>query len=167
MCYSNPKRSLWLIFVLVALAGCGSTSTTTFVSPLPSDAIVVENEGRICFHEFENSLEVQGYFVPRGCFSSSCTRPIQQTVHIQVDTAQFALRFNTRFVLIDPYAAQGKTRGSYRCTEDCDGAGSIQFEIGDLERGTYSVWLGERNLGQISFPPDTITGRDICFGEQW
>lgn len=164
---SNSGWILWIIFICAASTGCASTPNNTFVSPLPSNAIVIQNEGYICFREFENSLEVQGYFIPKGCFSSSCTRPIQQTVDIKIDTAQFALRFDTLFVLIDPYAAQGKPRGSYACTEDCGGAGSIQFEIGDLERGTYSVWLGERNLGQISFPPSTITGRDVCFGEQW
>jgi hypothetical protein len=149
------------------LAGCSTTSSTTFVSPLPNNVVIIQNEGYICFHEIENSLEARGYFIPKGCFSSSCTRPIRQTIDIMVDTAQFAIRFNTLFVLIDPYAAQGKPRGSYACTDDCGGAGSIQFDIGDLERGTYSVWLGERNLGQISFPPNIITGRDICFGKQW
>ncbi len=167
MCSSNLRRAWWAIFVCVALTGCVPSPNTTFVSPLPGDAIVIQNEGYICFHEFENSLEVRGYFNPKGCFSSSCTRPIQQTVDIKVDTTRFAIQFNTLFVLIDPYAVQGKPRGSYVCTEDCGGAGSVQFDIGDLERGTYSVWLGERNLGQISFPPDTITRRDICFGELW
>jgi len=137
----------WMSLVSIILVGCTQAPNGTFVSPVPSGAVVVQNEGYICFTEFDNSLEVRGYFTPRGCFSSSCRRPVQQTVDVQVDTTQFAIRFNTRFVVIDPYAAQGALRGSYVCTDDCGGAGDIQFNIGDVERGTYSVWLGERNLG--------------------
>ena len=154
--------------VLAVLGGCTKPPAgNKFVSPVPTGAVVVQNEGYVCFDEFEDSLEVSGYFIPKGCFSSSCTRPVQQFVDIQVDTTQFVIRLSTRFVLVNPYAVQGMPRGSYGCTADCGGAGSIRFEIGDVERGIYSVWLGERNLGQISFPPVVITGQDRCFGDRW
>ncbi len=167
MCISNCRRAWWVIFVCVALAGCAPNPATTDAPQLSGDPLAIQNEGYICFREYDDALHVEGYFIPKGCFSSSCTRPIQQSVDIKVDTTRFTIRFNTLFVVIDPFAAQGLERGSYACTEDCAGAGIIKFVIGDVDRGTYAVWLGERNLGQISFPPDTITGRDICFGEQW
>jgi hypothetical protein len=173
MRFSKCKLAWWAIFFFVALAGCAPSpdrtdaTDATDASPLSGDPLYIQNEGYLCFSEYADALLARGYFIPKGCFSSSCTRPIQQSIDIKVDTASFAIRFNTLFVVIDPFAAQRLQRGSYACTEDCGGAGIIKFEIGDVERGNYTVWLGERNLGRISFPPETITGRDSCFGEQW
>lgn len=36
---------------------------------------------------------------------------------------------------------------------DCGGGGSIEFRIGDIERGTYSIRLGDTQLGIIEVPP--------------
>lgn len=140
-----------MIQLAIILAGCSQPAGSSIGSLQPDSAIILENEGYICFEEYENSLEVRGFFIPKGCFSSTCTRPIQQDIGIQVDTTNMQFRFDTRFVLIDPYAASGKPGGSYECSADCDGAGRIQFEIGDVDRGTYTIWLGERNWAKSVF----------------
>lgn len=152
---------------LVILVVCTQCANGDLNSTEQTGPIVVENQGQICFNESENSLEAWGVFKPKGCFSSGCTRPLQQKIDIRVDTTQFTIHFETRFTLIDPLAAKGFQKGSYECSADCGGAGEIHFDLGDVERGSYAIWLGSRKLGQISFPPEVITGQDICFGEQW
>ncbi len=132
------------------------------VSYKEGDPIVVENRGQICFEE-SDSVEVSGHFKPQGCFSSSCTQPIEQFVYVKLDNVQNVIQFETRFVLIDPLAHIE----NHVCTEDCDGAGRIEFEIGAVDQGVYTIRLGENNLGEINFPPIKITGQDICFGEPW
>lgn len=156
-----------LCLSLVCLTSCTRLSEKPNVAQLqplsvPDEAVVVKNEGRVCFEEFDNSLELRGHFSPKGCFSSSCTRPIEQSFVVRVDTEQYTIRLYANFVLVDPYGSE-----PHRCTADCGGAGGIDFDIGDVERGTYSIWLGEMRLGELTVPPESLTGHDICFGEPW
>ena len=70
----------WMLSVLaIVLLSCTSqvyrpTPGISVPTPLPTlDNIeTIENQGVICFHEYDNSATVDGYFRPRGCFSSSC-----------------------------------------------------------------------------------------------
>lgn len=123
----------------------------------PPDARVIDNQGQICFKEIDKSTVVQGYFRPKGCFSSSCTRTLEQSLTTRVDPARFRIEFDARFALA--------STGDELCTDDCGGAGTALFDIGDVDSGVYSVWLGSDSLGVLDIPPDSIAGQDFCLGE--
>lgn len=130
------KESLILLLVLVLSVAC---------SPFSSRITVVENEGTIHFDNRQNSTELIALVQPEGCFSSSATQPLEQSGTVRVDTRQLTLRFETRFVL---------RRSLEGGTLDCGGGGYIEFYIGDVEPGVYTIWLGSRRLGQLKVPPD-------------
>jgi hypothetical protein len=147
-------RVIMLFFLLSTgiLSGCGKTPINTSVNfpdlpPLPKGAVVQENQGSVCFQNYSNTIEVTASIHPEGCFSSSCIRPIQQVGTFTLDSSQRRLLFQSRFVLIDRFGDN-----IHGCTADCGGGGRIEFDIGDLDRGTYSVWLGNLKLGDIEVP---------------
>jgi len=151
-------RRIWLSLCLLLLVSCATSSnglSGRFSSSVGEQ--VIEDEGIVCFRPFDNTVEVRGYYRPSGCFSSSCTRPIEESLTVRVDTDASRIQFDTCFVLAQPYDPV-----VHGCTQDCGGAGSIQFEIGDVEPGTYSVWIGREKLGEIDVPSRVPSGRDIC-----
>jgi hypothetical protein len=175
---SRP-RSL-LVLLLMVLAACTRVPDRTAISPfspLPSpimptkssdaqtEVLIIENEGEVCFTGCPQCQELRAHFRPEGCFSSSCTRILEQFGEVTVDQSAFAIRFHTRFIL------DRRLPGQFGCTGDCGGGRSVEFDLGFLERGRYSVWLGDSKVGDLNVPPDTPTNRDvagiraICFGE--
>ncbi len=71
-----------------------------------------------------------------------------------VDMDERRIVFHVRFVL--EFAPQPSL-----CTADCEGAGSIAFDVGALRPGTYSVWMGSTHWGYISLPWDPGTP-NVC-----
>jgi hypothetical protein len=134
------KKGPLLLLVAILSVACSPFSSRTFV---------IENKGTIYFDNFENSTELRAHVSPEGCFGSSCTLPIEQSGHVKVDAQRRALHFESRFVL-----RQDLTGG---CTQDCGGGGSVAFDIGDVEPGIYTVWLGSKRLGQLQVPPPPST----------
>jgi hypothetical protein len=125
------------ILLLVAFLSLACT-------PLSTRTVVVENRGTIYFDNLENSTTLRAHASPEGCFSSSCTLPLEQSGNVKIDPQSFTLHFETRFVL------RQQLRGV--CTADCGGGGSVAFEIGEVEPGVYTVWLGSKRLGQLQIP---------------
>jgi hypothetical protein len=155
--YSGRRNGMTAVFCLLSFA-----LILLFCSQVPSQvyppgAWTIDNQGQVCFKEIDNSTAVQGYFRPKGCFSSSCTRTLEQSLTTRVDPVRFRIELDARFVLV-PY-------GNGLCTHDCNGAGTVQFDIGDVDSGVYSIWLGSDSLGVINIPPKSITGQDLCLGE--
>jgi hypothetical protein len=144
------------LIVLTLWATRASRSEPTFPS-LPGGAIVVENSGQICFRPCDECRTLQATFRPAGCFSSSCTRDVQQFGDVRVDQESFKIQFRTRFVAIDPLGP-----GVHACTADCYKP-STEFWIGHVRVGTYSIWLGEKEVGELPVPPVSLTGKPICF----
>lgn len=152
----SRRRSFLIVLpcVLILLTLCG-TSTESPTS-YPPDAIIVENKGQLCFTI--NSMIVQGYFRPQGCFSSSCTRTLERTVTTRIFPEKSMIVFYARVVLEPP-------SGRFLCTTDCNGAGTVPFSVGWLDSGSYSIWLGNDSLGVLHFPLGTGSGQDSCLGE--
>lgn len=71
------------------------------------------------------------------------------------------LRFLTRFVLFDPIR-----NPDHICTGDCGGAGSVEFDIGSLERGMYAIWIGDKQVGELYLPFDFSYPDTICFSSR-
>lgn len=130
---------------LVLLAACGPSRRT------------IENEGEVCIQPCVNCTNVTATFRPAGCFSSSCYRPIEQRASVRIEEPQHAIRLDTRFVVVRSAPLEAY------CTMDCSGAGQVEFSIGDLEEATYSIWLGQHKVGELSVPLPPTFGRDLCF----
>lgn len=114
------------------------------------------------FRDPDNLHRLQGRFRPKGCFSTSCTQFIEQSLDVELNAHQSAIRVNTNFVLADPNGPDPRL-----CTADCGGADYVYFSIEDAITGTYSVWLGETELGELDIPIDPLPDQEICFGELW
>ncbi len=164
-----PRTYLLLAFLLLSiglLAACSpgtpkSAAGLPALPSLPGGAIVQENLGRICFQTASVSTQVQGQILPVGCYSSACTRPVQQVYALDLDETQRQLRFQSRFVLQNLAYNQ-----PLACTRDCTGGGSMSFDLGDLQPGAYSVWLGDLNLGQFQVPPPAGAGGPGCLSSE-
>ena len=51
-------------------------------------------------------------------------------------------------------------------TGDCEGGGEMSFELGDVEAGVYSIWIGDEEVGKLHIPsPRARNPSPICFGE--
>jgi hypothetical protein len=108
----------------------------------PEPGIIVENRGEICFRVDENGNMIASVS-PEGCFSTTCTRQVQQVGKVVIDDRDFELRFETRFVLAEA------SRFPLPCIDNCSGGGRIDFNLGMLEVGDYFVWHGEERVGKL------------------
>jgi hypothetical protein len=154
----RPFTSLCLLASL--LAACSTVPTP---SPSPQKAVTIENAGLICFKEYDAlTKQLAGTFRPKGCFSSSCTSPLEQTVKAELNKSRGAIILNSKFVLLDLTV---RTPGAPACTADCGGGGDIPFKFADVMTGTYTVILGDQEMGSMEVPPVFDKFEGICFGE--
>jgi hypothetical protein len=151
-------RIALLMMVLAASPACaalqGESGTPT--PPLESKLVLVEDLGEVCFTTPPGYLNVTGRFRPRGCYSSSGSRPLEQTLSVKVDPDRFRIEFRTSF-LIEITPARS-------FTQDCEGGGMMSFEIGDVEQGVYSIWIGDKRVGKLAVPFAGATDQ-LCLGE--
>lgn len=163
--------------VLSLLVACSSPPPPTPIpspssvlrSPLPSPTVlpagvlVVENEGQVCFRTCDNCGEMEASVVPKGCFSSSCDLVLDQSGGVEVDRTAKALRFRARFVILD-ISHSGTVQ---TCSADCNNR-FVSFYDHNIEFGTWSVWLGETKLGDVTVtfrgPTNQIS---VCVGDNY
>jgi hypothetical protein len=108
----------------------------------PEPGMIIENRGQICFR-LNDVGDMIASVSPEGCFSTSCTRQVQKVGTTIVDKRGFELRFDARFVLAET------SRFPLPCIDNCFGGGTIDFNLGMLDVGDYSVWLGDENIGKL------------------
>jgi len=169
---SNMSSKKWVLSLLaVILLACTSQVQQTVPASLPSTPLptltnttTIENEGVVCFQEYENSSTVDGYFQPRGCFSSSCWQLIEKSVKVRVLEDENQLRFYTRVTLRDFSIINGE---HVECTADCSHVGDINFSLSNVPRKKYSVWLGEKQIGEFSNMQKAITQPTTCMGQEY
>ena len=164
---------IWLCLFAGCLSACVATPSVT---PVPSATVsnvaptqpsptpvVIENQGWVCFNEYDaGTSALRGTFRPKGCYSSSCTRPLEQKVDVALDGNRSEIRFRTHFTLLDTTVREPEPRS---CTADCDGGGRIPFEVSDVKAQSYSVWIGDRNFGTIQVTTSLSITNAICLGE--
>ena len=158
------RKTFFTMLVIILLAsGCATPTPSPALTLLPQKMVPIENAGLVCFKEYDAiTKKLSGTFRPKGCFSSSCTVPQEQEVDVQLDNSQGALKFVTRFILLDTTV---RTTGAPACTADCDGGGEVPFKFADVMSGTYTVILGDREMGSLGVPPTFTEAAGICFGE--
>jgi hypothetical protein len=163
------RRLLVLFFLLTdLLTACSAATPTLTPTPSPSSTPplrkvwTIENAGKICFREYNLSTrELSGVFRPQGCFSSTCTRRQEEKIDAEMNGSQMELRFLTRVVVLD---IATHTPQEQVCSADCN-SDDIAFKFADVATGTYTVMLGDQELGKLEVPPAFKEVEGICFGE--
>lgn len=101
----------------------------------------LENAGTACFQRGDEGLTAD--FRPDfGCLSSSCTRRLEQTFTVVVDTGRREIAMTSRFTI-------ATADGSGPCTADCGGGGWAMAKLPDLPAGEYRVILGGEDIGGL------------------
>lgn len=154
------NRKTVIVFVLGMLTfAVGAVLYTVFLNPRrPEPPITVENRGEICFW-IDDEGDMIASVSPEGCFSPGCTHQAQKVGRVIVDKWNFKLSFETTFVLTET------SRFPFPCIDDCSGGGTINFNLGMLDVGDYSVWLGNENIGKLMVFSGLPTPRQ-CLPEQ-
>jgi hypothetical protein len=93
---------------------------------------------------------------PKGCFSTTCTRPTLQAGTAIFDRQERLIRLETRFVLVET------SRFPLPCIENCAGGGTVQFKLGNLIPNDYEVWFREKKVGELKIFSGRPTPRQ-CF----
>lgn len=71
---------------------------------------------------------------------------------MKIDQAAYAIHLYSRFSVKSLGYKRFAAKEACGCTEDCGGAGILEFETGALQDGVYAVYLGETQLGSLSIP---------------
>jgi hypothetical protein len=151
-------RNIGVFMLGMLVFAIGSLFYSTFIDvKRPESAIVVENRGEMCF-QIDDQGNMMASVKPEGCFSTTCTRPVQQVGKVMVDRRDFKIRFETRFVLAET------SRFPLPCIENCAGGGRLDFNLGVLEVGDHSLWHGGIGIGKLKVFSGLPTPRQ-CFPE--
>jgi len=153
---SRIRANQIIVFILGMLTfAVGSFIVTTFfLVERPLKDGIVEDWERICFWVGEDGLSAA--VSPKGCYSSSCTRPKLQTGTAIVDLQNNRIQLETRFVLAKT------SRFPLPCTEDCSGGGTVQFKLDNLVPNDYEVWFKRDKVGDLMIFSGRPTPRQ-CF----
>jgi len=114
----------------------------------------IEDWGQICFWPDVDGLYAS--VAPKGCYSTTCTRPTLQTGTAIVDVQNRKIQLAARFVLVQT------SRFPLPCINNCSGGGTIQFKLDPLIPNDYEVWFGDLKVGEVH----TFSGRTTprqCF----
>jgi hypothetical protein len=142
MKYLNRKTIIVFALGMLTFA-VGAVLYTVFLNVRrPEPGMIIENRGGICFR-VDDAGDMIASVSPEGCFSTSCTRQVQKVGTTIVDRWNFELSFETRFVLAET------SRFPLPCIDNCFGGGTLVFNLGMLDVGDYSVWLGDENIGKL------------------
>ncbi len=152
----TPKLKNILVFFLgMTTFAIGSFIVSTFIFvERPTMDGIIEDWGQICFWP-----DVGGIYAavsPKGCFSTSCTRPTLRAGTAIVDKQEYKIQLETRFVLVET------SRFPLPCTENCAGGGTVTFVLDDLIPNNYEVWFRDEKVGELMIFSGRPTPRQ-CF----
>lgn len=143
MKYLNLKNLLIFMLGMVTFA-VGSFIISRFIfveRPLRSGSGAIDDYERICFWS-----DVDGIIAavsPKGCFSTTCTRPKYQVGTAIIDTQEYKIQLKTQFILVEA------SRFPLPCTENCAGGSTVQFHLGHLIPNRYEVWFRDQKVGEL------------------
>jgi hypothetical protein len=120
----------------------GSFLISTFIfveRPMPPD--VIYDYERICFHSDVDGITAA--ISPKGCYSTTCTRPQYQVGTAIVDIQEYKIQLETQFILVET------SRFPLPCIENCAGGGTVKFRLGHLLPNRYEVWFRDEKAGNL------------------
>ena len=148
-------RSIFVFILGMLTFAVGYFLVSTFIIvERPTKNGIIEDWGQICFWPDTDGLYAS--VSPKGCYSTSCTRPKLQTGTAVVDVQNSKIQLETRFVLIKA------SRFPLPCIDNCQGGGIIQFKLDPLIPNDYEVWFGEEQVGDLMIFSGRPTPRQ-CF----
>jgi hypothetical protein len=148
--------SIFVFGMLTFAVGFFFVRTFVFVRhPEPVD--MIEDWKEICFWPDKKGIEVA--ISPKGCYSTTCTRPQYQAGTAIVDVQRQRIRLETRFVLVKT------SRFPLPCIENCAGGGTVQLLLGPLMPNIYEVWFRDEKVGQLNIYSGRVTPRQ-CIKRQ-
>ena len=81
---------------------------------------------------------------PKGCYSTTCNRPVSQSGSAVVDQDQFKIFTNARFVITET------SRFPLPCVDNCSGGGTVHLDLGQLQVGQYEIWYANNLAGELN-----------------
>ncbi len=151
------KKQRVVTFILGMLTfAVGSFLISTFIfveRPMPPGDIT--DWQQICFWPEADGLYAA--ISPKGCYSTTCTRPVLQEGTAIVDMAARKIQLTSRFVLAKT------SRFPLPCIENCAGGGTVHFVLEDLIPNDYEVWFRDEKVGMLKIYSGRPTPRQ-CFG---
>jgi hypothetical protein len=152
----SQRLKIMLVFILGMLTfALGSFIVSTFIFvERPTMKGVIEDWELICFWPDVGGIHVA--ISPKGCYSTTCTRPKVQAGTAIVDRQQQRIQLETRFVLVET------SRFPLPCMDNCTGGGTIQFVLEDLLPYKYDVWFRDERVGELMIFSGRPTPRQ-CF----
>ncbi len=121
---------------------------------LPFGTDVIENHGSVCFYPEQSGgqptgrVQVQVY--SSGCYSSGCSLVYDRRGQMYIDPAAMRIQLFSRFAV--KRLGSSLLGANCLCTLDCGGAGILKFETEALQKGVYTVYLGDSRLGSLTIP---------------
>lgn len=144
---------LFILGMLTFAIGWFIVSTFIIVER-PTPGGIIEDWERICFWSGEEGILAS--ISPRGCYSTTCTRPILQSGTAIVDVREYTIQLETRFVLAKT------SRFPLPCIDNCAGGGTVQFNLGPLVPNDYDVLFRGKKVGELMIFSGRVTPRQ-CF----
>ena len=149
------ERNIFVFIMGMLTFAIGSFLVTTFtIVDRPIKDGIIEDWERICF--WTEADDLNAVVSPKGCYSTSCTRPKLQVGTAIVDVQNNKIQLETRFVLVKT------SRFPLPCTDDCYGGGTVQFKLDPLIPNDYAVWFGDEMVGDLMIFSGRPTPRQ-CF----
>jgi hypothetical protein len=145
-----------LVFILGMLTfAVGSFLVSTYIIvERPTKDGITDDWGQICFWPDADGLYAA--VSPKGCYSTSCTRPKLQSGTAIVDIQNHKIQLETRFVLVKA------SHFPLPCADNCDGGGVVQFKLEPLIPNDYAVWFRDEKVGNLMIFSGRPTPRQ-CF----
>ena len=151
----NIAKSILIFFLGMLTFAIGSFLVVIFLKPeKPVQDGIIEDWGQICFWPDADGLYAS--VSPKGCYSTSCTRPTLQTGTAIVDVQNRKIQLEARFVLVKT------SRFPLPCIDNCFGGGLVQFKFDPLIPNDYEVWFGDLKVGDLMLFSGRPTPRQ-CF----
>ena len=148
-------KSIFVFILGILTFAVGYFLVSTFiVVERPTKDGIIEDWGQICFWP-----DVDGLYAsisPKGCYSTSCTRPKLQTGTAVVDVKNRKIQLEARFVLVKI------SRFPLPCIDNCYGGGIVQFKLDPLIPNDYEVWFKDKHIGKLVIFSGRPTPRQ-CF----
>lgn len=132
--------SVFIFGMLTFAVGYFVVSTFIIVERPAMDGIINDWE-QICFWPDANGINAA--VSPKGCYSTSCTRPKLQAGTAIVDVQNNRIELETRFVLVET------SRFPLPCIDNCAGGGTVQFNLGRLIPNDYEIWFRDERVGKL------------------
>jgi hypothetical protein len=143
MKYLKLKNVLIFVLGMVTFA-VGSFIISTFIfveQPMPPGSGAIYDYERICFHSDMDGITA--VVSPKGCFSTTCTRPKVQAGTAIIDSQKYKIQLETQFLLVET------SRFPLPCIENCAGGGTVKFRLGHLIPNRYEVWFRDEKVGDL------------------